>query len=95
MFTTAPQLMCFILQEYDKETQTYIPVKCYRRFDKLMEFFKTFDEVCPVIAYYQKGKKIIYLKDEHRFDWKVKCYLRTLVYVCATRQYNIRCVPLS
>lgn len=94
MFITSPQLLCFILQEYDKETQTYIPVKCYRRFDKLMEFFKTFDETCTVIAYYTKGKKTIYLKDERRFDWKVKCYLRTLVYVCGTRQFNIKSVPL-
>lgn len=91
---TAPQLMCFILQEYDKETQTYIPIKCYQRFDKLIEYFKIFDEACPVIAYYKKGKKIIYLKNEKRFNWKVKCFLKTLVYVCGTRQFNIKCVPL-
>lgn len=94
MFMTAPQLMCFVLQEYDKETQTYIPIKCYKRFDNLMGFFKVFDEIHPVIAYYKKGKKTIYLKDEQRFDWKVKCYLRTLVYVCGTRQFNIKSVPL-
>lgn len=95
MFMTTPQQLCFILQEYDKETQTYIPVKCYQRFDKLMEFFKTCDKVCTVITYYKEGKKTIYLKDEQRFNWKVKCFLKTLVYVVATRQYNIKCVPLS
>lgn len=94
MLMTAPQLMCFILQEYDKETQTYIPIKCYRNFDKLMEYFKIFDEVYPVIAYYQKRKKIIYLKGEQRFNWKVKCFLETLVYICKERQFNIKCVPL-
>lgn len=94
MYITSPQLMCFILQEYDKEINTYIPIKCYKRFDKLMDFFKTFDEVYPVIAYYQKGKKTIYLKNERRFDWKVKCYLNTLVYVCGARQFNIKSVAL-
>ena len=89
-----PQLMCFILQEYDKETQTYIPIKCYRRFDDLIGFLRLFDETYPVIAYYTRGKKTIYLKDERRFNWKVRCYLRTLVYVCGTRQFNIKCVPL-
>ena len=91
---TAPQLMCFILQEYDKETQTYVPIKCYQHFDKLMEYFKIFDEICPVVVYYKKGKKTIYLKDEQRFNWKAKCFLRTLVYICGIRQFNIKCVPL-
>lgn len=91
---TAPQLMCFILQEYDKETQTYIPIKCYKHFDNLMGFFRVFDEIYPVIAYYKKGKKTIYLKNEQRFNWKVKCFLKTLIYVCGTRQFNIKCVPL-
>ena len=89
-----PQLMCFILQEYDKETQTYTPIKCYRRFDDLIGFLRMFDETYRVIAYYTRGKKTIYLKDERRFNWKVKCYLRTLVYVCGTRQFNIKSVPL-
>lgn len=88
---TAPQQQCFILFEYNTEIHGYKPIRCYTKFNKLMDFFRTFNEVAPVIVFYKDRRgKTIYLKNEQRFHWTVKMHLNTLTYCCGRRQYMIK-----